>query len=93
MKNSTSTDGYRAAGPELAEEARYATSYRLRLSHPLWHRDTYTKWQASPDFTTAIKKAEGLGVTATVESHNDKTVATEGVAESPAEAAQPSTSK
>lgn len=57
------------AGPELADVA-HATSYRLRLSHPRWNRDTYTKWQESPDFTTALKRAKDLGVTATVESHN-----------------------
>lgn len=59
-------------GPQLGAVPCCATIYRLRLSHPRWNRDTYTKWQSSPDFTTALKRAEELGVTATVESHNSK---------------------
>jgi len=68
---STPADHEHQTGGGSGEVSRYATSYRLRLSHPLWQRDTFTKWQASPDFTTALKRAEELGVTATVESHNE----------------------
>lgn len=48
------------------------TLYRLVMSHPDWPHETRTKWQESPDFTKALAKAKELGVTARVESQNDK---------------------
>lgn len=51
--------------PEIVTELPL---YRLRLHHPDWHRDAFSKWQRSGDFSRALDKAKELGITATVES-------------------------